>query len=85
MRQDFKERMKGTMVMSQVPPEPEPAEGDSTVPSETSPPWILKSHHWHLANYVKFFLEEGEDLSMGDDQAAPLVTEIFIHCFSIYD
>ena len=26
-------------------PEPEPAEGDSTVPSETSPPQVLKSHH----------------------------------------
>ena len=36
MRQDFKDRMKETMVKSQIPPEPEPAEGDSTVPSETS-------------------------------------------------
>ena len=84
MRQDFKERMKGTMVMSQVPPEPEPT-GDSTVPSETSPPWVLKSHHRHLANCVNLFLEEGEDLSIGDDQAAPLVTELFIHCFTISD
>ena len=83
MRQNFKEKMKGTMVMSQVPPEPEPAEGDSTVPSETSPPQVLKSHHQHLANYVKLFLEEGEDLNMGDDWAAPLVTEVFINCFTI--
>ena len=51
--------------MSQVKPEPQPAEGDSTVPSETSPHQVLKSHHWHLANYVKLFLEGGEDLSTG--------------------
>ena len=85
MRQDIKERMKGTMVTSQVPPAPEPAERDSTVPSDTSPPQVLKFHHQHLANYVKLFLEEGEDLIMGDDKAAPLVTEVFIHCFTIYD
>ena len=72
--------MKATMMESQIPPEPEPAEGDSTVPSETSPQ-VLKSHHWHLTDYVKLFLEEGEDLSMGDDWGASLVTEVFI----IYD
>ena len=81
MRQDFKEGMTATMMESQIPPEPEPAEGDSTVPSETSAPKVLKYHHWHLADYVKLFLEEGEVLSMGDDWAAPLVTEVFI----IYD
>ena len=65
------------MMESQIPPEPGPAEGDSTVPSEISPQ-VLKSHCQHLADYVKLFLE---DLSMGDDQAAPLATEVFI----IYD
>ena len=82
---ELHKRMKGTMMMSQVPPEPEPAEGYSTVPSETSPPLVLKSHHQHLANYVKLFPEEGENLSMGDNPAVPLVTEVFIHCFTIYD
>ena len=65
MRQDFKEKMKGTMVMSQVPPEPDPAEGDSIVSSETFPPQVLNSHHQHLTNCVKLYLEEGEDLNMG--------------------
>ena len=85
IRQDFKERMKKTMVTSPIPPEPDPAEGVGTVPSETFPPQVLKSHHQHLANYVKLFLKEGEDLSMGDNQAALLVTEVFIHCFTLYD
>ena len=38
MRQDFQERMKATMMESQIPPEPEPAEGDSTVSTEASFP-----------------------------------------------
>ena len=85
MRQNFKQKMKGTLMTSQVPPEPEPAEGDSTGPSEASPPQVLKSHPWHLAIYVKLFLEGREDLSMRDDWAVSLVTEVFIHCFTFYD
>ena len=37
MRQDFQEKMKATVMESQIPPELEPAVGDSTVPSVTSP------------------------------------------------
>ena len=33
----FQGEDEGNMMESQIPPEPEPAEGDSTVPSETSP------------------------------------------------
>ena len=60
------------MATSQVPPEPEPAEGDSTVPSDTSPPWVLKSHHWHLADYVKLPLEEGRRPEYGGQSGCSL-------------
>ena len=39
---------------------PDPLEGDSTEPCSISPPWILRSHHQHLADYAKLFMEEGE-------------------------
>ena len=70
--------MKDTVVRSQVP-ESEPVEGDSTEPNGISPPWVIKSHHQHLADYVKLFMEEGEELSMGEDWATPLVTEVPFH------
>ena len=74
MRQEFRESMKDTMAGSQVP-EPEPLEGDSTEPSSVSPPWVIKLHHQHLADYVRVFMEEEEEMTMGEDWAAPLVTE----------
>ena len=62
--------MKGTVAGSQVP-EPEPLEGDNKEPSIISPQWVIKSHHQHLADYVRLFMEEGQEMSMG----APLVTD----------
>ena len=74
MRQKFRESLKDTMAGSQAP-EPEPLEGDSTEPCSVSPSWVLKLHHQHLADYVRLFMEEGEEMSMGEDWATPLVTE----------
>ena len=74
MRQKFRESLKDTMAGSQAP-EPEALEGNSTDPHSMSTPQILKSHHQHLAVYARLFMEEGEEMCMGEDQAAPLVTE----------
>ena len=51
-------------------------EGDSTEIHSSSPPRLIHSHHQHLADYVKSFMEEREELTLGEDQAAPLVTEV---------
>ena len=30
-----------------------------------------------MTDYVQLMMEEGEDLALGKDQAAPLITEVF--------
>ena len=75
MRQEFRKSLKDTVVGSQVA-EPEPLEGDNTETSSVSLPQVIKTHHQHLADYVKLFMEEGEELTMGEDQAAPLIMEV---------
>ena len=64
--------------------ETEPIEGESTELCSISPPWVIHSHHQHLTDYVKLFMEEGEELTLGEDWAAPLVTEV-ISLFFLYD
>ena len=57
--------------------EPEPSTSMSTEPCDISPPRVLWTHHQHVADYVRLMMEEGEDLTLGEDQAAPLITEVF--------
>ena len=54
------------MAGSQVA-EPEPLEGDSMEPSSVSPTSVIKMHCQHLADYVKLFMEEGEEMTMDED------------------
>ena len=53
-------------------------------PCSISPPQVVHSHCQHQADYVKLFMEEGEDLTLGKDWAASLVTEESPY-FSFYD
>ena len=36
-----------------------------------------------MGDYVNLFLEEGEELTLSEDQAAPLVTEVSSSCSSL--
>ena len=63
------------MVASLQLEEAEP-EGEYTEICNSSPPRVIYSHCHHLADYVKLFMEEGEELTIGEDWAAPLITEV---------
>ena len=54
----------------------EPNTSTSTEPSGSSPPRVLQTHHQHSADYIRFMMEEGGDLTMGEDRATPLITEV---------
>ena len=37
---------------------------------------MLCTHDQHAADYVTLMMEEGMDLPMGEDRAAPLITKV---------
>ena len=50
----------------------------STESHDTSPPRVLHTHHQHVADYVRLMMEEGEMLTLGEDRAALLITEVYV-------
>ena len=83
MRQEFLKTLDKTVVSLQLE-ETEP-EGESTEIHSGSPPKVICSHCQHLVDYIKLFMEEGEELTLGEDREASLITEVFIffindHC-----
>ena len=67
--------MLGKTVASLQSEETEP-EGKNTEIHSNSPPRVIFSHCQHLADYVKLFMEEGEELTLGEDWPAPLITDV---------
>ena len=61
--------------------EKEPLEGNTTEPHSTSPPRALQTHQQHMADYIHLFMEQGEELTLSEDWAAPLVTEVFHYAY----
>ena len=45
----------------------------------TPPPQAHHSYQQHMADYVPLFMEEGEELTLGEDPAAPLIMEVCHH------
>ena len=82
LRQEFQKMLSERVATSQVE-EVEPLEGKSTEAHSSYPPMVICSHCQHLADYVKIFMEAGEELTLGEDQVAPLVTEVPLY-FSIW-
>ena len=74
MRQEFQKTLVKTSVSLQSE-ETEP-EGESTEICSSSPPRVIHLHYQHLTDYVKLFMEEGKELTMGEDWVAPLIREI---------
>ena len=54
---------KGVAFLQSEEAEPE---GESTEIQSSSPPRVICLHHQHLTDYVKLFMEEGEDLTLGE-------------------
>ena len=75
MQQEFQESLAKTA--SIIPAtESEPSTGTSTDLIGSSPPWVLRTHQQHVADYTRLMMEGGMDLTMGEDRAAPLITEV---------
>ena len=75
MQQEFwKTLIKLTLTTSGA--EPEPSTSTSTEPSGSSPPWVLRTHHQHT-DYTKLMMESSMDLTMDEDRAASLITEVY--------
>ena len=70
MRQEF-QSMLGKTAASVQSEEVEP-EGKSSETQSSSPMRVIHLHHQHLADYVKLFMEEGEELTLSEDRVAPL-------------
>ena len=80
MRQEL-QKMLSKVAATLQSEETEP-EGESTKIYRSSPPRVTWSHHQHLVDYVKLFMEEREKLTPGVDHVAPLNhrgTPLFSH------
>ena len=51
-------------------------EGIDTNPSATARPQVLYTHDQHVVDYVRIMMEAEINLPMGEDRAAPLITEV---------
>ena len=65
MRQEVQKTL-GKMAASLQLEETEP-EGENIEICSSSPPEVIQSHHHHLADYIKLFMEEGEELTLEED------------------
>ena len=75
MRQEFKQSLGDAAASTQVREEELP-ESKSTETQSDSPPRVIHSHQQHLANYIYMYMEEGEKLTLDEDRAVPLITEV---------
>ena len=77
MRDEFQRSLHSSVAESQSV-EKDPVEGDITAPHSNSPPRVLSLYQQHIAYYVHLFMEEGEELTLGEDPATPLIVEVFL-------
>ena len=75
MRCNFKKSLHGSAAASESV-EKDPLKDDVTMPHSTSPHRGLHSSWQHVADYICLFMEEGEKLTLGKDQATPLIVEV---------
>ena len=57
-------------------PDEDPITGINTAPSQKEKPKLLCTHDQHTANYVRFMMQEGMELPMGEERVAPLIMEV---------
>ena len=86
MRQEFKQRLGEAATSTQVEEEELP-ESKGTETWSDPPLRVVWSHRQYLADYIRISMEEGEMLTLGEDRAAPLITEVYYsssHVFCNY-
>ena len=81
MRQEFRTALNRAVTVTSADDEPEPSTSMSTEPHDISLPRVPQTHHQHPADFARLMMEEGDNLIMGKDQAAPLATEVFSPMF----
>ena len=74
LRQVFRPSLGEVATVSQA--EEEPIEGVSMETCSTSPPRPLQTHQQDVADYIRLLMEKVRDLTLGEDWAAPLITEV---------
>ena len=62
--------------MESEQPVEDPTTGIETALSNKEKLRILHTHDQHTADYVRIMMEEGMDLPVGEDRAAPLITKV---------
>ena len=67
MRQEFRATLTKAAVMASAGDEHEPSTSTTIEPCGLSPPRVLQTHQQHSADYVRLIMEEGRDLTMGED------------------
>ena len=70
MTQEFQHTL-GEAAMSLQVAEAEPPEVKDTEVHGDSPVRVMCTHHQHMADYVKLFMEHGNRLTLEEDQATP--------------
>ena len=75
MHLEFQKTLMET-ALSTAGAELEPGTSTSTDPSESSPPQVIKTHRQYVAAYAKLMMESGIELTMGENRAALLITEV---------
>ena len=66
MRDEFQRSLHSLVATSQSV-EKDPLEGDITASHSTLPPRVLCSYQQHIADSVHLFMEEGKELTLGED------------------
>ena len=66
LKHDFQSSSHSSAAASQSV-EKELVEDDTTAPHSTSPPRVICSYQQHIADYDCLFIEEEEELTLGED------------------
>ena len=76
LRQEFWTTLVKTASSTSMSAGPDEPEGKDM--GNSFPPRVTWSYNQHRADYVCLFMEEGHMLTMGEDQLAPLISEVCI-------
>ena len=75
MQQEFQKTLVET-VSATSGADLKPSTSTSTEPSGSCPPQLLKTHRQHTADYTRLMLESGMALTIGEDRATLLITDL---------
>ena len=80
MRQEFRATLAKTASSTSTSAGPDEPGGEDT--GANSLPRVTCTYTQHRADYIHLFVEGGQMLTMGEDQSAPLIMEVWIFYIS---